>query len=57
MRETSGNGIGRVCEMSGAPSAVNNMFSLLRKAGHVVMVGLPKQPITIENPMQDIGTY
>jgi len=52
--ETNGNGIGRICEMSGAATMVNSMFSLLRKAGHVVMVGLPKSPLHIENPLADI---
>ncbi|ELU05464.1 hypothetical protein CAPTEDRAFT_157510 [Capitella teleta] len=54
MRETQQNGIGRICEMSGAASMVNNMFSLLRKGGHVVMVGLPKTPLHVENPLPDI---
>merc|ERR1711963_302849 len=45
MAATSGDGIGRICEITGAPSMVNGMFSLLRKAGIAVMVGIPKEPL------------
>lgn len=55
MAETKGDGIGRICEMSGAVSMVNSMFSMLRKGGFVVMVGLPKAPLHVENPLPDIG--
>jgi len=54
MAETGGDGIGRVCEMSGAAMMVNSMFKLLRKGGSVVMVGLPKQPMHIDDVLPDI---
>lgn len=57
MRETGGDGIGRICEMSGAASMVSQMFKLLRKGGSVVMVGLPKQPFHVEDVLPDIGKY
>ena len=52
---TNNDGIGRIAEMSGASVMVNSMFSFLRKGGHVVMVGLPKQPLHVENVLTDIG--
>ncbi|CAH3164262.1 unnamed protein product [Porites evermanni] len=53
-RETSGNGIGCLLECSGAAPLVNNCFSLLRKGGRVVLVGLLKQPLHVENFLQDV---
>ena len=55
MRETDGVGIGRICELSGADVMVNSQFAMLRKGGHVVLVGLPKKPLHVENVLQDIG--
>ncbi len=55
MKETDGDGIGRICEMSGSDLMVNSMFSMLRKGGRVVMVGLPKKPLHVENVLPDIG--
>ncbi len=55
MRETNDDGIGRICEMSGSDLMVNSMFSMLRKGGRVVMVGLPKKPLHVENVLPDIG--
>ncbi len=57
MHQTRGNGIGRICEMTGAEAMVNSQFSMLRKGGMVVMVGLPKRPLHVENVIQDIGIY
>jgi threonine dehydrogenase-like Zn-dependent dehydrogenase len=34
---TNGDGMGRVCECSGAPVMVNSSFSYLRKGGTIVM--------------------
>ncbi|ESO84227.1 hypothetical protein LOTGIDRAFT_184303 [Lottia gigantea] len=51
---TNGVGIGRLCECSGASSMVNSSFSMLRKGGHIVMVGLPKEPLHVENVLTDI---
>lgn len=55
MEFTGGDGFGRVCECSGAPVMVNASFSFLRKGGTMVMVGLPKQPLHVENVLQDVG--
>ena len=55
MRETGGTGIGRICEMSGSDVMLNSQFSLLRKGGTVVQVGLPRKPLHVENVLQDIG--
>ncbi|XP_041363511.1 L-threonine 3-dehydrogenase-like [Gigantopelta aegis] len=54
MKHTDGLGIGRICECSGAPTMVNSSFGMLRKGGHIVMVGLPKEPLHVENVLQDV---
>ena len=54
---TEGTGIGRICECSGVSQMVNTCFSYLRKGGQTVMIGLPKQPLHVENVLQDIGNY
>lgn len=56
MRETDGDGIGRICEMSGS-DVVNTQFKCLRKGGVIVQVGLPKKPLHVEHPLDDIGSY
>ncbi|XP_031574222.1 uncharacterized protein LOC116308013 [Actinia tenebrosa] len=53
-RETSEDGVGRVIECSGAAPLLNSSFSFLRKGGRIVLVGLPKQPLHIENVLRDI---
>ena len=55
--ETHGDGIGRICEMSGSPDQVNSQFSLLRKGGRVVLVGLPKKPLYVPNVLPDVGKF
>ena len=56
MSLTDGLGIGRICECSGNPEMLNTCFSYLRKgSGRVVLIGLPKQPLHVENVLQDIG--
>lgn len=55
MELTDGVGMDRICECSGVPSVVNSTFSLLRKGGQVMLVGLPKQPLHVENVLQDIS--
>jgi len=57
MELTSGAGVGRICDCSGNATMINNCFSYLRKGGQVVLIGLPKQPIHIENPLPDMCTY
>jgi len=54
MNLTDGNGIGRICEASGAAKMLNTCFSYLRKGGRVSILGLPKQPLHIDNVLQDI---
>ena len=34
---------------------VNSQFSMLRKGGRVVLVGLPRKPLHVENVLQDVG--
>ncbi|KAK3747926.1 hypothetical protein QZH41_008847 [Actinostola sp. cb2023] len=53
-RETLGDGVGRVIECSGAAVMVNNSFSFLRKGGRIVLVGIPKEPLHVENVLSDI---
>ena len=58
MELTDGTGIGRICECSGSSQMVNTCFSYLRKgSGRTVLIGLPKQPLHVENVLQDIGTF
>jgi len=54
MQLTGGDGIGRICEASGCAAMLNGCFSYLRKGGWVTIVGLPKQPLHVENVLQDI---
>lgn len=54
MELTNGNGIARICEASGNAAMLNSCFSYLQKGGKVVIIGLPKQPLHVENVLQDI---
>ncbi|XP_023330135.1 uncharacterized protein LOC111702613 [Eurytemora carolleeae] len=54
MELTDGVGISRLVEATGAPSIVNNCFSLLRKGAKLVLIGLPKSAIHIEDPLQNV---
>jgi threonine dehydrogenase-like Zn-dependent dehydrogenase len=45
--------VGRLIECSGAPVIVNNCFGLLRKGGRAVLVGLPKEPLHVDNVLND----
>jgi len=54
MEITDGIGIARLVEATGAPPVVNNCFNLLRKNAQVVLIGLPKAPIVIEDPFKFI---
>lgn len=51
---TDGAGVSRLVEATGAPPVVNNCFSLLRKGAKLVLIGLPKSPIHIEEPLQNV---
>ncbi len=55
MKETNGDGMGKICEMSGSDVMVNSLFSMLRKGGDVVLVGLPKKPLHVEEVLKDVG--
>ncbi|XP_003382382.1 PREDICTED: uncharacterized protein LOC100635091 [Amphimedon queenslandica] len=54
MQETSNNGIGRLLDATGVVPMINNCFSLLRKGGSIVLVGLPKEPLHIEDPLPNV---
>lgn len=54
MAETNGDGVGRLLEASGAQPLVNDCFQMLRKGGTVVLVGIAKKPLHIENVGRDI---
>jgi len=54
MELTDGNGVARLVEASGAPPMVNNCFSLLRKGAKLVLIGLPKSAIHVEEPLQNV---
>jgi len=54
MELTGGVGVARLVEATGAPPVVNNCFSLLRKGAQLVLIGLPKSAIHIENPLPDV---
>jgi len=51
---TEGRGVSRLVEASGAPPMVNSCCSLLRKGAKLVLIGLPKAAIHIENPLQNV---
>lgn len=54
MELTGGAGVARLVEASGAPPMVNTCFSLLRKGAKLVLIGLPKSPIHVEDPLRDV---
>jgi len=54
MEITNGNGIARLVEASGAPPMVNTCFTLLRKGAKLVLIGLPKSAIHVEEPLQNV---
>ena len=45
---TNGYGVDVVCEMSGAPTALHQAFSFLKKGGRLSILGLPDHPMTID---------
>merc|ERR1712113_241532 len=51
---TDNVGAGRIIECSGHARTVEQVFGCLRKGGAMTLVGLPKEPITITNVLQDI---
>lgn len=46
--ETSGSGIDVVCEMSGAPVAIDQAFKMVTNAGHVSILSLPTRPVEVD---------
>lgn len=55
MKETNGDGVGCVVECSGAKPLVNGgIYTCLRKGGKVLMLGIPKQALHIENPLPNV---
>jgi len=48
MRETDGEGIDVLLEMSGAPSAIRDGFAVLKKGGAAAMLGLPDKPFEFD---------
>lgn len=55
MKETNGDGIGVVIECSGAKPLVNGgIYTVLRKGGKILMLGIPKQALHIENPLTNV---
>jgi len=54
LKLTDGNGAGCVIECTGAPPICNAMFSFLRKGGRMVLVGVPKAPLHVEDVINDL---
>jgi len=54
MRLTGDIGVQTMIECSGVSDITNMSFSLLRKGGRIVLVGLPKQPLHVENVLKDV---
>ncbi|ETO29941.1 hypothetical protein RFI_07179 [Reticulomyxa filosa] len=54
MKLTNGIGVQAMIECSGISEVTNMSFSLLRKGGHIVLVGLPKQPLHVENVLKNM---
>lgn len=52
--ETNNDGVGCLLEASGAQPLVNNCFQMLRKGGTVVLIGIPKSPLHVENVGRDV---
>ena len=46
--ETRGYGADVVCEMSGHPDGVQTAFRIVRNAGRVQLLGLPKDPVALD---------
>jgi len=54
MRLTNNCGVARLVEATGAPPVVNNVFKLLRKGARIVLIGLPKATVEIEDPLPNL---
>lgn len=45
---TNGNGIDVICEMSGAPTAIEQAFKMVTNGGQVSILSLPVQPVEVD---------
>jgi len=54
LKLTNGDGAGCLIECTGAPPLVNAMFSFIRKGGRMVLVGVPKAPLHVEDVINDL---
>ncbi len=45
---TQGHGVDVILEMSGSQAALNDAFAGLKQAGTVVLMGIPKAPVTLD---------
>ncbi|XP_004347831.1 hypothetical protein CAOG_04006 [Capsaspora owczarzaki ATCC 30864] len=54
MKITNSDGAGCIVEASGSPYMVNTCFTFLRKGGRILLVGLPKQPLHVENVLHNV---
>lgn len=48
LEATNGYGVDVVCEMSGAPKALHQAFTFLKKGGRLSILGLPDSPMMID---------
>ncbi len=48
LAQNEGQHLDVVFEMSGAPDAVRNAFTIVRNGGHVVLFGIPGRPVEID---------
>ena len=48
LKDTDGEGVDVLLEMSGAPSAIRDGFDLLKKGGAAVLLGLPGKPFEFD---------
>lgn len=54
LARTGGVGLGAIIEATGSAELLSGCFQYLRKGGTVVLVGNPKQPVTINNPIENL---
>jgi len=54
MRLTNGDGVPRLVEASGASPLVNTCFKMLQKGAHLVFIGLHRQPLVVDDFLNDI---
>ncbi|HET7578097.1 MAG TPA: L-threonine 3-dehydrogenase [Bacillales bacterium] len=47
-KETDGNGVDVICEMSGAPIAIDQAFKMVTNGGRVSILSLPTKPVNVD---------